>query len=468
MALDQAIAARRTAWKNFTDPIRNERDNLIRIIENRSCICKREKVDKVGIITGELKKILNPIRKDNFSAAKKILRHVCLDCTIRKQLQTDLSGWLKRNYDDNYKRYNSFLYIENERSALKIKGIPPVFSENSSIVNGREILRDNFDYLLNKYPCLVIFGEDVGHIGGVNQSYEGLQKKYGELRVTDTGIRENTILGQGIGLALRGIRPIAEIQYFDYLLYALQTMSDDLATTHWRTGGGQKVPLIVTTRGHRLEGVWHSGSPLSMVINSIRGVFICVPRNMIQAAGFYNTLLEADDPALVIEPLNGYRLKEKRPDNIGEYKTPLGIPEILTEGTDITIVTYGSCVRIAVDAAEQLKEFNINCELIDVQTLIPFDLNHTILESVKKTNKVLFFDEDVPGGATAFMMQKAVEEQGAYIYLDSPPATLAAQEHRPAYSTDGDYFSNPNAEDVFEAVYKIMNEYNPDKYPELY
>ena len=468
LVVDEAISARKTAWHNYSEPIRKERDNLVQIIENRTCMCKREKIDKVGIVMGELKKILNPIRKDNFSAAKKILRHVCLDCTIRKQLQADLSSWLKRNYNDNYSRYNTFLYLENERSALNIMSVQPVFSENSPVVNGREILRDNYDYLFNKYPNLVIFGEDVGFIGGVNQSYEGLQKKYGELRITDTGIRENTIMGQGIGLALRGIRAIAEIQYFDYLLYALQTMSDDLATTHWRTGGGQKVPLIISTRGHRLEGIWHSGSPLSMVINSIRGVYVCVPRNMTQAAGFYNSLLDAEDPALVIEPLNGYRLKERRPDNIGEFKTALGVPEILHVGKDITVVTYGSCVRIAQDAVEQLNEFNISCELIDVQTLLPFDIHHSILESVKKTNKVLFFDEDVPGGATAFMMQKVVEEQGAYKYLDSAPVTLAAKEHRPAYSTDGDYFSNPNAEDVFEAVYKIMNESNPSKYPELY
>ncbi|MCX6258651.1 MAG: thiamine pyrophosphate-dependent enzyme, partial [Bacteroidia bacterium] len=286
LAVDQANTARKTAWKNFTDPIRAERDNLLKIIENRTCICKREHIDKVGIVAGELKKILNPIRKDNFSAAKKILRHVCLDCSIRKKLQEDLSAWLERNYADDNLRYNRYLYVENDHSALKVKAVMPVYNENSPWVNGREILRDNHDYLLGKYPELVIFGEDVGFIGGVNQSYEGLQKKYGELRVTDTGIRENTILGQGIGLALRGIRPIAEIQYFDYLLYALQTMSDDLATTHWRTSGGQKVPLIITTRGHRLEGIWHSGSPLSMVINSIRGVYVCVPRNMTQAAGF--------------------------------------------------------------------------------------------------------------------------------------------------------------------------------------
>ncbi|MHC1705493.1 MAG: thiamine pyrophosphate-dependent enzyme [Tenuifilaceae bacterium] len=467
-ASNEAKEARNQAWNKFTDPIKKERDELIKIINNRSCVCKREHIDKVGLITEELKKIATPIRKDNMSAAKKILRHVCTDCTMRTKLQQDLSEWLKRNYEDGHDRYSSHLYCETEKSSLNVKEVKPQFSESSKMVNGREVLRDNWDLLFKKYPLLVAFGEDLGKIGGVNQSYEGLQAKYGEHRITDTGIRETTILGQGLGLALRGFRPIAEIQYFDYLLYALQTMSDDLATTHWRTKGGQKAPLIVSTRGHRLEGVWHSGSPLSMVINSIRGMYVCVPRNMTQAAGFYNTLLEGDDPALVIEPLNGYRLKEKRPDNIGEYKVPLGVPEILHEGKDVTLVTYGSCVKIAQDAVEQLTEFGISVELIDAQTLLPFDRPNVILDSIKKTNRVIFFDEDVPGGATAFMMQKVLEERDGYSYLDSPPKTITAQEHRPAFATDGDYFSNPNAEDVFEGVYGLMNEVNPKRYPKLY
>jgi len=466
--IEEAKEARKAAWDKFTEPVKQERDKLIEIIDNRSCMCKREGYDKVGTITNDLKKIINPIRKDNFSAAKKILRHVCTDCNIRSKLQKDLSEWLERNYEDNYKRYNTFLYNESERSVLNVKEIKPIFSNESPEVAGREILRDNYDLLFAKYPKLVVFGEDAGYIGGVNQSLEGLQKKYGDLRVTDTGIREQTILGQGLGLALRGLRPIAEIQYFDYLLYALQTLSDDLATTHYRTAGGQIAPVIISTRGHRLEGIWHSGSPLSMVINSIRGVYVCVPRNMTQAAGFYNTLLEGEDSALVIEPLNGYRLKEKRPDNIGEYKIPLGIPEILNEGTDVTLVTYGSCIKIAQDAVEQLKEFNISVELIDVQTLLPFDIKHMIADSIKKTNRVVFFDEDVPGGATAYMMQKVIEEQGSYFHLDSEPRTVSAKDHRPAYASDGDYFSNPNAEDVFEAIYAMMNEVNPKKYPELY
>ena len=467
-AVEEAKQAKKNAWKKFKAPVKEERDKLVELIDNRSCKCKREGYDKVGTFTGELKKIVDPIRKDNFSTAKKILRHVCTDCNIREKLQKDLTGWLDRNYEDNYQRYNTTLHNESKYSALNVKELKPVFKADSPEVAGREILRDNWDILFDKYPKLVTFGEDAGNIGGVNQSYEGLQQKYGELRVTDTGIREQTILGQGIGLALRGLRPVAEIQYFDYLLYALQGMSDDLATTHYRTAGGQVAPLIISTRGHRLEGIWHSGSPLSMVINSIRGIYVCVPRNMTQAAGFYNTLLEGEDPALVIEPLNGYRLREKRPENIGEFKIPLGMPEILNEGNDVTLVTYGSCVRIAQDAIEQLKEFNISVELIDVQTLLPFDRTHMIAKSIKKTNRVVFFDEDVPGGATAYMMQKVLEDQSAYYHLDSDPRTVTAKDHRPAYASDGDYFSNPNAEDVFEAIYSMMNEADPKKYPQLY
>lgn len=468
-AKDEALQAKKRARKKFIQPIKQERDELLKIIEEqKKCVCAREKIDKVALVAEDLRKIVTPIRKDSFSSVKKLLRYVCLDCPEREPLQAALSAWMEENYALNRDRYSSHLYSKSAQSPLKIDALPPHYPAGTHLVNGREILRDNFDALFAKYPLLVTFGEDSGHIGGVNQTLEGLQKKYGKLRVTDTGIRETTIMGQGIGMALRGLRPIAEIQYFDYLLYALQTMSDDLATMLWRTKGGQKAPLIIRTRGHRLEGIWHSGSPLSMVINSIRGVHVCVPRNMTQAAGFYNTLLEGDDPALVIEPLNGYRLKEKYPDNMGEFKTPLGVPEILETGNDITIVTYGSCVRIAQDAVNQLKEFHIDCELIDVQTLLPFDKNHTILHSIKKTGRVLFFDEDVPGGATAFMLQKVLQEQKAYYYLDSEPRTLTAQQHRPAYATDGDYFSNPNAEDVFEAVYAILHEANPQKHPEIY
>ncbi len=438
------------------------------IIDNKNCICHKENLDKIALFSNNLAQIANPIRKDNISTAKKILRHVCQDCTIRGSFRNELRQWLNSNYISGFEKYSAFLYNETQRSALNVTPVTPVYTDLAPVVTGREILRDNFDVLFAKYPLLLAFGEDVGRIGGVNQTYEGLQQKYGQHRIFDTGIRETSIIGKGIGLALRGFRPIAEIQYFDYLLYALQTLSDDLATTHWRTAGGQSVPLIVSTRGHRLEGIWHSGSPLSMVINSIRGIYVCVPRNMTQAAGFYNTLLEGGDPALVIEPLNAYRLKERRPDNLGEFRIQLGMPEVLLRGSDVTLVTYGSCVRIAMDAIKQLKEFKISVELIDVQTLLPFDIEETIAASVRKTNRVIFFDEDVPGGATAYMMQKVLEEQGAFRYLDSEPRTLAAREHRPAYSTDGDYFSNPNSENVFEAVYDMMHEANPARYPQLY
>jgi pyruvate/2-oxoglutarate/acetoin dehydrogenase E1 component/TPP-dependent pyruvate/acetoin dehydrogenase alpha subunit len=461
--------AKSEAWKAFTQPIKEEKQRLLQIIEKKTCTCKRQGIDKVTILANELRNINFPIRKDNFSTAKKILRNVCLDCSIRKDLQSELSSWLKRNYNENQERYSTFLNNDYpNKGAISIKAVAPTFSNSSPMVNGREILRDNFDVLFSKEPRLVTFGEDTGKIGGVNQSLEGMQEKYGELRITDTGIRETTIIGQGIGLALRGLRPIAEIQYFDYLLYGLQTLSDDLASLAWRTKGGQIAPLIVRTRGHRLEGIWHSGSPLSMVINSIRGMYVCVPRNMTQAAGFYNTLLDGEDPALVIEPLNGYRLKEKRPDNLGEFRIPLGKPEILNEGEHITLVTYGSCVRIAQDAVKQLESFNIRVELIDVQTLLPFDTNEMIKQSIKKTGRIVFFDEDVPGGATAFMMKKVLEDQKAYFYLDSEPRTITAKEHRPAYGTDGDYISNPNAEDVFEVIYETMHESDPNKYPKLY
>jgi pyruvate/2-oxoglutarate/acetoin dehydrogenase E1 component/TPP-dependent pyruvate/acetoin dehydrogenase alpha subunit len=463
-----ALATRNVAYKAYTDQIVEEKNSLLRIIQNKSCQCRAEHIDKLSIITQNIENIEFPIRKDIISAARKMLRVICADCPTRKVLQTSLIQWIEKQQLENMDRYSSNLYCETSQSALNVTAVSPVYTDASTMVNGREIIRDNFDYLFNKYPNLVAFGEDVGKIGGVNQTYEGLQDKYGELRITDTGIRETAIIGQGIGMAMRGFRAIAEIQYFDYLMFALQTLSDDLATLRWRTNGGQAAPLIISTRGHRLEGVWHSGSPLSMVINSIRGIYVCVPRDMVQAAGFYNTLLKGQDPALVIEPLNGYRLKERRPDNLGEYCIPLGMPEIINEGNDLTLITYGSCVRIAMDAVEQLLEHGISVELIDVQTLLPFDLNHTIIKSIIKTRRVIFFDEDVPGGATAFMMQKVVEEQGAWDYLDIAPRTITAMEHRPAYTTDGDYFSNPNTEDVFETVYALMHETNPERFPKIF
>lgn len=467
-ALQDVQDAREAAWKIYQKPILEEREEFLSIVENRGCNCRNDQVDKISLIAKNLRGISAPIRKDIISGAKKILRYICSDCPQRKELQSYLSIWLNHRFTDKYEKYNAYLYLENKNSALNVEGIAPEYPAEPVEVPGREILQKNFDILFEKYPLLVAFGEDVGKIGGVNQTYAGLQEKYGRERIFDTGIRETLIIGKGIGLALRGFRPIAEIQYFDYLLYALQTISDDLATTHWRTAGRQAVPLIISTRGHRFEGIWHAGSPLSMIINSVRGVYVCVPRNMTQAAGFYNTLLKGKDPGLVIEPLIGYRLKEFMPENLGEFQVPLGQPEILHSGTDVTLVTYGSCVRIAQDAVKQLDEFGISVELIDVQTLLPFDLSDSISGSVKKTNRVIFFDEDVPGGATAYMMQKVLEEQKAYRYLDSEPRTLTAMEHRPAYATDGDYFSNPNAENVFDTVYEMMREAKPTKFPKLY
>jgi pyruvate/2-oxoglutarate/acetoin dehydrogenase E1 component/TPP-dependent pyruvate/acetoin dehydrogenase alpha subunit len=465
-ALKTVKAARDRAWKKFQDPIKKERDILIKTVRTSHCPCKKQqKIDK---IVDDLQKITDPIRKDIISSGKKILRDVCTNCSLKKPMKADLSAWLDEQLNVNADRYSSHLYSESKKSALKVTEVCPEIHEDSRVVTGREVLQANFDRIFATNPYALIFGEDVGKIGGVNQTLEGLQAKYGDLRITDTGIREATIIGQGIGLAMRGLRPIAEIQYFDYLLYGLQLLSDDLATLQYRTKGGQKAPLIISTRGHRLEGIWHSGSPLSMVINSIRGVYVLVPRNMTQAAGFYNTILASDDPALIIEPLNGYRLKEKMPVNIGEYKIPIGIPEVLIKGKDITLVTYGACVRIAQEAVLQLKDFDISVEMIDVQSLLPFDRNYIILESLKKTNKIVFFDEDVPGGATAYMFQKVLEEQGGFQYLDAEPRTLTANDHRPAYSTDGDYFSNPNAEDVFDFIYEMMHGYNPARFPTLY
>jgi 2-oxoisovalerate dehydrogenase E1 component len=465
-AMKAAKEARDKAWKAYMGPIRQERDYLIKLVKSTNCACKKQaRIDKV---LDELQALSDPIRKDIISAAKKVLRDVCTSCSLKKPMKSELTKWLDEQHEINNERYGSHLYSESKFNALAIEEIPALFNENSPVVTGREVLNANYDVLFRENPLALIFGEDVGKIGGVNQTLEGMQAKYGENRVFDTGIRETTIIGQGLGMALRGLRPIAEIQYFDYLLYGLQVMSDDLATTLYRTAGGQKAPLIISTRGHRLVGIWHSGSPLSMVINSIRGIYVLVPRNMTQAAGFYNTMMASDDAALIIEPLNGYRLKERMPANIGHYRIPIGVTETLHEGTDITIVTYGSCVKIAQEALPQIEDFGISVELIDVQSLLPFDRNQDILKSLKKTNKVLFFDEDGPGGATAFMMQKVLEEQGGYRYLDAEPRTLTSNDHRPAYTNDGDYFSNPNAEDVFESVYGMMHEYNPNKFPKLY
>ena len=449
--------AKTGAWANYLAPIKNEVEQVCNIFEEIGG-------DDITSVSKELKSIKEPIRRDIHTAVKSVLR---LSLNSNSSARENLISWLKNARVENNDRYGSHLSSQSAQQVKNIDTHAVVYTEEKQ-VDGREILRDNFDAILSKYPQVMIFGEDSGKIGGVNQGLEGLQLKYGEHRVFDTGIREATIMGQAIGLAMRGLRPIAEIQYLDYLLYALQLMSDDLATVQWRTKGKQKAPVIIRTRGHRLEGVWHSGSPMGMIVHACRGINICVPRNMTIASGFYNTLLQADEPALIIEPLNAYRLKEKQPSNFGEYKIPLGIPEVLQEGTNITLVTYGSSVRVAQDAIKLLEKFNISVELIDLQTLLPFDINHSIVKSLQKTNRLVVLDEDVPGGASAYILQKIVEEQKGYLHLDSAPVTIASKEHRPAYGSDGDYFSKPNADDVFDVIYNLMVEVNPNQYAKIY
>jgi pyruvate/2-oxoglutarate/acetoin dehydrogenase E1 component len=413
----------------------------------------------------ELSKTYLPVRRDMISSVRKALRILGKE---NNPFKITLQDFLRKSLEENKERFNSHLYSETADSPLNVLAVDPVFSESSPTVDGREVIRSYFSALFERDPRVVAIGEDIGLIGDVNQGFAGLQEKYGELRITDTGIREATIVGQGIGLAMRGLRPIVEIQYFDYIYYALATLTDDLASLRYRTAGGQKAPLIVRTRGHRLEGIWHSGSPMGTMLSSLRGMHVIVPRNFTQAAGFYNTLLKGDDPALIVEPLNSYRQKEVLPDNVGEICIPLGQPEIIREGNDLTIVTYGSMCRIVMEAASQLQSSGIDVEVIDVQTLLPFDINSSIVESIKKTSRVIFADEDMPGSASAYMMQQVVEKQNAYRWLDSPPVTISAKDHRPPYGSDGDYFSKPNMDDIFEAVYKIMREADPDRYPELF
>lgn len=452
-------AEQKAAWAEFTKDLKDDFNRILPLLEQVAEGSKNSVF--IGKVVEEFKTALDPIRKDLFSTAKKVLR---LTRGEEFPAKTALQNLLSQLREEAYDKYSSYLYSESAMSPLKIDEVAPEYDEDE-MVDGRIILRENFRQIFQNRPEVLSFGEDTGKIGGVNQSMEGMQEEFGELRVSDTGIREATIIGQGIGMAMRGLRPIAEIQYLDYLLYCLQIMSDDLATVQYRTKGGQKAPLIIRTRGHRLEGVWHAGSPMGGIINLVKGIHVCVPRNMTKAAGFYNTLLEGDDPALVIECLNGYRSKEKMPSNLGEFKTPLGIPEVVEEGEDVTIVSYGSTFNLCVQAAKELREVGISVELVDVQTLIPFDIHHRTVESLKKTNRVLFVDEDVEGGATAFMMQQVLQNQGGYKYLDSAPKTLTAKDHRPAYGSDGDYFSKPSVEDIFDAVYEIMHEFSPADYP---
>ncbi len=451
---------RRAAWDAYLSPLKSELKEVLDLLDKLAH--QSANAAFITKVRNDLSAAIDPVRRDMMGAVKAALRY-CR--TENLAARTELLNWLSLNSIANFNRYSSTLY---SGTALAIRETKPQYGAEEKMYDGREILRDNFDAILSRFPEVCIFGEDSGFIGGVNQGLEGLQKKYGELRVFDTGIREATIIGQAIGMAMRGLRPIAEIQYLDYLLYALQIMSDDLATLQWRTVGGQKAPVIIRTRGHRLEGVWHSGSPMGMIVHALRGIYVCVPRNMTQAAGFYNTLLRGDEPAIVIEPLNGYRLKERMPGNWGDFTLPLGEPEILREGKDVTLVSYGSTLRLAQEAAKQLQEADISVEIIDVQTLLPFDLHHRIVESVKKTNRLLVVDEDVPGGASAYILQHVLETQGAYAHLDSEPRTLAAKEHRPAYGSDGDYFSKPGVEDIFDAVYGMMSEVDPKKWPSIY
>ncbi len=439
-------------WESFNQPIKRELSEVTALLENLASTSAYG--NQILEISNKLKSTSDAIRRDIFSAIRKSLR---ITRSEDSNARRDLAIWLNQQEHENFDRYNSKLFNDTEHSAMNVQEVKAVYSEDAPMMDGREVVQACFDAAFARDPRVVAFGEDVGKIGDVNQGFAGLQEKYGEIRISDTGIREATIIGQGIGLAMRGLRPIAEIQYLDYLLYGLQTMSDDLATLSWRTKGGQKAPLIVRTRGHRLEGIWHSGSPIGMILHSLRGVHVLVPRNMTQAAGFYNTLLKADEPALVIECLNGYRLKEQLPDNIGEFTVPLGKPEILKEGSDITIVSYGSTLRVAEEAIAELEQMGVSVELIDVQTLLPFDIHHVIVDSLKKTNRILFLDEDVPGGATSYMMQQVLEVQKGYYYLDAAPRTLSAKAHRPAYGTDGDYFSKPSADDVVEVVLEMLD-----------
>ncbi|MBT0609150.1 alpha-ketoacid dehydrogenase subunit alpha/beta [Aequorivita echinoideorum] len=453
---------KKAAWEAFLEPQKREQQDLILLLEKVSA--NSENKNFIEKIKNELASEKEPLRRNILSSARKALRYLVSENTSEKD---ELLAWINNYFEKIQPKYSAHLYSEEKENAKTIKEVLPSYADDAEDVDGRVLLRDNFDAIFEKHPEVLIFGEDSGEIGDVNQGLEGMQEKYGKLRVADAGIREATILGQGIGMAMRGLRPIAEIQYLDYVLYCLQIMSDDLVTLRYRTHGTQKAPLIVRTRGHRLEGIWHSGSQMGGLIHLLRGMYILVPRNMTKAAGFYNTLLETDEPALVIECLNGYRLKEKMPNNLAEIRTPIGVVETVKQGNDITLVSYGSTLRIVEEAAKELQQAGIDAEIIDVQSLLPLDINHDMVKSVRKTNRLLVIDEDVPGGASAYILQTVVDMQGGYKYLDSKPQALAAKEHRPAYGTDGDYFSKPSVEDVYETVYSIMHEADPNQFPKL-
>ena len=450
------------AWNTYQNPIKKEKKELQRLI--KKAILATNNDSNFQIISTQINQIEEPTYKNLLHNSRKALRILT---QFNHPVKDEIRNWKEELTKRLNPKFSSHLYSESQYRLDKIVPIPVEYSDDAELVDGRIIIRDNFDSLLESNDKLLIFGEDVGVIGDVNQGLEGMQSKYGEIRVADTGIRETTIMGQGIGMALRGLRPIAEIQYLDYILYCLQTLSDDLASYHYRTVGKQSVPLIIRTRGHRLEGIWHSGSPMGGIVSLLRGINVAVPRNMTQAAGIYNTLLEGDEPAIVIESLNGYRLKEKKPSNLGKFRVPLGKVEVLKEGADITLVSYGSTLRMVESIAKELIQYNIDAEVIDVQTLLPFDLNQDILKSIKKTNRLLISDEDVPGGASAYILQQLIDIQDIYPFLDSSPQTLTAKAHRPAYGSDGDYFSKPSGDDIFEKVYGIMHESNPVVFPKI-
>ena len=447
------------AWENYRNSIEVLKNEVLPLVENLK--------SQNSEVEAELQKfgsLISYAKKDVFSLMRKVL-------LLTRTHQSTERQWLASKYQQllaqEKDNYSSHLYSESEWKSTNVKEVKPIYSENSEMVDGRVVVRNNFDKIFEKYPETLVFGEDAGNIGDVNQGLEGLQEKYGKVRVADTGIREATILGQGIGMAMRGLRPIAEIQYLDYILYCLQGISDDLATLHYRTKGGQKAPVIIRTRGHRLEGIWHSGSPMAGIINLVKGVNVLVPRNLTKAAGFYNTMLQSDEPAIIVETLNGYRLKEKQPDNLGEFTVPVGKIEVTKEGKDVTLVTYGSTWRLVMEAAEELEKLGISAEVIDIQSLIPFDISHEIAESVKKTNRLVIIDEDVEGGTSAFILQQIVEKQKAFRYLDSAPLTIAANDHRPAYASDGDYFSKPSVDDMVEKIYAVFHEANPSQFPKI-
>jgi pyruvate/2-oxoglutarate/acetoin dehydrogenase E1 component len=460
---DFVESQRKAAWEAYALPIREEAHEVADILDEMASHSAH--AAELAPIKHRLLTMPTPLRREIVVGLREALFALKDEHLPTKQILID---WKKKLDPLQTDRYNAYLYSQSQDSALNVAEVKPIYSANSPLVHGFELMNACFDSILHRDPRVLAFGEDVGKLGDVNQGFAGLQAKYGEARVSDTGIREATIIGQAIGLALRGLRPIAEIQYLDYILYAIQILSDDLASLHWRTKGGQKAPVIIRTRGHRLEGVWHSGSPMAGVLHLLRGLHILVPRNMTQAAGFYNTLLKSDEPGLVVEVLNGYRVKERLPDNLAEFTVPLGVPEVIRAGDDLTLVTYGATCRIVMDAADLLSRSGIEAEVIDVQSLMPFDLHGRILESLKKTSRIIFIDEDVPGGATAYMLQEVLEKQGGYFWLDSPPRTLPAQPHRPAYGSDGDYWSKPNVETVFEAAYEMMHEVEPERWPVFY